>query len=543
MRIVVPKEINDDNLIEYNIPESTDIAYSPTKYYAAGEYCIHEHFKYIALKGASVSNVPEYDPAVEYVASQIVSRASENKTYKALLGVASSQFAEWNSDSYYIAGAQCKIAALKKIYKCLLGENPNNYNEWSAATTYASGDYVKITATGKIYKSLLSNNLNKPPADNLTGISPYWSYAGVINTGMPPDMSVLFTEWSSTTAYAVGDKIKVTDAEAVFECLVANTNFYPVNNLSGATPKWKKIYDFVEYQSGDNPIWGAVDYINIGYEPEDNTEGTVPLWKEGDFLNYGLTPSTNISGDDPAWVKVGPTNAWSLFDGNIADRTVGIPYTDGTIGSSIKFAIKTTTSISCISLFDLFATRVSLTLKSPDGSTVWSSSTVLTSNMSRSWSDFFFGEKLYNAKNFFSVFPAVPGATLHVNIYSTTVCECGLCVVGKAKFAGLTLQGVKNSITDYSKKTTSEYGVTSLSVGAYAKNIVLDLDIENSTVDSIYEWVASLRATPLVFVTDNSDESNIQYQSLLVYGFYSDFSVTIPGPTYSTCSFEIQGLI
>lgn len=44
--------------------------------------------------------------------------------------------------------------------------------------------------------------------------------------------------WNSGTAYVAGDYCHLASTHKVYYCLVANTNFSPDVNLTGATPKW-----------------------------------------------------------------------------------------------------------------------------------------------------------------------------------------------------------------------------------------------------------------------------------------------------------------
>ena len=50
-----------------------------------------------------------------------------------------------------------------------------------------------------------------------------------------------YTAWNSGTAYTVGTRCILVSTHKIYECLVANTNFSPDVNLTGATPKWLQI--------------------------------------------------------------------------------------------------------------------------------------------------------------------------------------------------------------------------------------------------------------------------------------------------------------
>lgn len=49
------------------------------------------------------------------------------------------------------------------------------------------------------------------------------------------------TVWNSATAYTEGQQVIRTSTHMIYKCAVANTNFTPEANLTGATPKWVEV--------------------------------------------------------------------------------------------------------------------------------------------------------------------------------------------------------------------------------------------------------------------------------------------------------------
>jgi len=60
----------------------------------------------------------------------------------------------------------------------------------------------------------------------------------ILTTSSIAEPSAGETLWSSATAYTVGTVVILTSTHRKYECLVANTNFSPDVNLTGAAPKW-----------------------------------------------------------------------------------------------------------------------------------------------------------------------------------------------------------------------------------------------------------------------------------------------------------------
>lgn len=65
-----------------------------------------------------------------------------------------------------------------------------------------------------------------------------------------------YTAWSGATAYTVGTRVILVSTHKVYECLVANTNFSPDVNLTGATPKWLEIGSTNKWKMFDAG-WGS----------------------------------------------------------------------------------------------------------------------------------------------------------------------------------------------------------------------------------------------------------------------------------------------
>ena len=74
---------------------------------------------------------------------------------------------------------------------------------------------------------------------------------------------------------------------------------------------------------------------------------------------------------------------------------------------------------------------------------------------------------------------------------------------------------------------------------AYSKRGSFTLMTTLGSFNRIYRTLASLRATPCVYI--GTEEAG--YEPLLIYGFFSSFGIEITYPNYHLCSLEIEGLI
>ena len=70
-----------------------------------------------------------------------------------------------------------------------------------------------------------------------------------------------YTAWSGATAYTQGVRCILVSTHKIYECLVANTNFSPDVNLTGATPKWLEIGSTNKWKMFDAG-WGSQTSIS-----------------------------------------------------------------------------------------------------------------------------------------------------------------------------------------------------------------------------------------------------------------------------------------
>jgi hypothetical protein len=91
-------------------------------------------------------------------------------------------------------------------------------------------------------------------------------------------------------------------------------------------------------------------------------------------------------------------------------------------------------------------------------------------------------------------------------------------------------------ITDYSRRVTDDYGVTTVVERGFARRMSVRLALPFSSADAVQRRLAGLRASPALWTADD------RYQSLKVRGFYKDFSIDLATPPLSYCTLTVEGL-
>jgi hypothetical protein len=128
---------------------------------------------------------------------------------------------------------------------------------------------------------------------------------------------------------------------------------------------------------------------------------------------------------------------------------------------------------------------------------------------------------------------------LQIQISSGKPVKISELAIGEIKDLGLSQYGATAGITDYSVKTTDQYGNSSFTKRDYAKKMTIKADVPNASVNSIQQTMYDLRATPAVWI--GSSDSRFS-TPLIVYGIFKDFSTSIDYPNHSMISFDIEGL-
>lgn len=116
----------------------------------------------------------------------------------------------------------------------------------------------------------------------------------------------------------------------------------------------------------------------------------------------------------------------------------------------------------------------------------------------------------------------------------------GHVVAGKAYKLGYTQYGAELGFTDYSRKITDEFGVTTLVRRSFASRESLPVYLHPDQMDYVAGILQEVRGRPCVWIGDNGDYG---HKSLTVYGWLEDFRMVCEGPNENQLSLEIQGLI
>lgn len=253
------------------------------------------------------------------------------------------------------------------------------------------------------------------------------------------------------------------------------------------------------------------------------------VWESLQAGNLNHDPTTDAS-DPPYWLEVSSTNRWRMFDQTVNSAT--------TAADSIVVELQPG-AINAVGLIELLGSTVTVELL--DGSTVvYSETKDIDQTPVADWYAYFFEPYQWATAVLFEDVPSYLTGTVRITISGTGTVECGGVVVGQIYSVGDTLVGVTAGIVDYSRKSTNDFGVTSIVQRAYAKRASAKLILSNTDLARVHALLASVRATPCLWVGDDDTQT---YAPLVIFGWYRDFQIDIAYRTTSYCNLEIEGMI
>lgn len=255
-----------------------------------------------------------------------------------------------------------------------------------------------------------------------------------------------------------------------------------------------------------NKIWESLQASNTNHQPD-----TSPTW----------------------WLDSGPDNMHAAFDTTIS--TVSSTVTQMT------FVVKLG-AISSAALINVKAATARLAITDPTEGNVYSSIYGLSGSNIFDWYQYFFNDPLVERTQIiYSDIPLYENSLVTIRLDNSTgdAITLAQAIFGKINDLGGTQYGANTGITDFSIKQTDEFGNVSFLQRAFSKKLSAQVYVTKAELNRVQNFLYSIRAKPSVWIA--SDDPNYE-ETLIIYGYYRDFSTVISYPSYNLCSLEIEGL-
>lgn len=347
----------------------------------------------------------------------------------------------------------------------------------------------------------------------------------VITDAMLTSSTVFDTEppgwaWSAGTTYAYEDPCSVAGALGLvtlyYSRLPGNIAHPPASS-----PEWWGVINTL-YQ----PYSAAATYA-LGERVQDNTAHLIYESLADGNLGQALTNTAK-------WAKVSATGRWAAFDKAIGTVTQG--------ASPLEIVLQPNLATTGLFMFELAASTARVTVRdTPGGTIVYDRTLILDGTVIESVFDWFFADG--SDDDIIDVaLNDLPGqfysSELTITLTSTTgTVSAGVINPGVTTNIGDTRYGATVRIIDYTEKSKDAFGnVTAIDRG-FSKKASFAVDTEKARFNKIFRTLASMRAIPCAYIGTTLSG----FEPLLLYAFFTDFSIAVDRPTHHLCTLEVEG--
>jgi len=265
------------------------------------------------------------------------------------------------------------------------------------------------------------------------------------------------------------------------------------------------------------------------YSTDDVVVHNKKVWK-------ALSSSTDSepANDNTNWEFISYSNVWRF-----SDEIVG---TFTTNSDSIEMSIDNPATLcNGIAFLNVSANSITVIVTDTTDGEVYNHTEELTvSEDILSWYDYFFEPFSRRTDVVFSDLPAYfgSGVTIDISIdYPGDNASVGELVLGNLTKIGETIYPLTTRIIDYSRKVTDANGNFIIEEKPFKKMADFAVAVEAEKMNSVQNFLASIRTTPTVFVGD------VDFRNSIIYGYYKDFSIVFDTPPLATCNLSVEGLI
>lgn len=353
--------------------------------------------------------------------------------------------------------------------------------------------------------------------------------ASTTGTGAYKKTSLSFTASGSSVTFTVTGSVKYAQLE------LGNKSTSWIKTLGTSASRSTDVIIgpglIINTTSNPDPAWTSGATYPAGAKVTYNKK----VYESLQAANTNKQPNTNPTW----WLDSGSDNRHACFDGQINTKTSSM----GKLWIVIQPG-----SIDAVALIDMDATIVKLAMFDITAGLVATKVLGLSGLSVFDWYQYFFYDPLLKrTQAIFDNLPVYPNSYITIELQGAPVPEgapastvtVAEIVFGLTENLGGTQYGATAGIIDYSVKKTDEFGNISFVRRNYSKRLSAQLFTSNVMLNRVQRFLTSVRALPCVWI--GSDDPQLE-ETLIVYGFYKDFSIDIAYPSHSLCSLEIEGL-
>lgn len=249
---------------------------------------------------------------------------------------------------------------------------------------------------------------------------------------------------------------------------------------------------------------------------------------EAASANLNKNPATNKA----IWPVVSATNRWKVFDDKTLSQTEQIV--------SMSYTISPGKVVNTVGLINCHAKSARIRVTDPIDGLVYDKTKNFLGKLSKGdWYEYFFEEIIRETDKVFTDLPVYGSAQIKIDIENAlNMVRCGVITMGFKRTIGIGVShGVDIGVQDYSRREINEFGEPEFVKRGYSKTASFNITIRDFEVDVAQRLLASIRATPTLFI------GSTLYNSTIIYGWYRDFSETISYKYISEMAIEVESLV
>lgn len=274
----------------------------------------------------------------------------------------------------------------------------------------------------------------------------------------------------------------------------------------------------------DYPVWSSAMKYAIGARVISNHRIYEALVE-----NSNRDPATDTL-QPPAWLDTDATNRWRMFDDKLESLT--------TNPRTITVTIKPGAVVNSIAMFNVSGKSVLVQMVDAGEGVVYSKTVTLVDARVTNWYDHFFLPVELRTDLVLLDLPAYGSANIVVTVDAgAEQAAVGHFVVGAQQELGTALYGTSVGINDYSIKKVDDFGNTTVVRRSYSNRADFDIVLDTPTVGRVRRLLAEMRATPVVWIGEES------YEATILFGYYKDFTLVFSGPSVSEGSISVEAIV
>jgi hypothetical protein len=275
---------------------------------------------------------------------------------------------------------------------------------------------------------------------------------------------------------------------------------------------------------------GTAWVIGTTYALADKVYYNGRLYESLIASNTGNEPG--IPASITEWLDIGPDNRHAMFDTQVNTQTKAT--------TTFTTVVNPNTTFNSLAYLNLTGITLDVVIRNGlAGPIVYSKSIDLDDTIIIDWYMYFFEPYDLKSDVVLTDVPAYSASHITTTITGVGNVAIGSMVYGSIYSLGSTQYGASIGIRDYSIKNTDAFGTTSFVQRAFSKRMDADIFVDNKYLNFTYKLLSDIRSVPVVWIGSEAED----FKPLVMFGYYRDFNITIPYPSYSLCNLSIEGLI